>query len=247
MVWMVAVVGFSAMALDIVLLFAYQNLFGVIYQKIGMAVAVFMAGLAAGGLSGRWCLVLLGRRGRECASRRLTPRRAVPEREMTVEADRNAPGSASRRALLVAAAGVLVLLMTASLVLPHYLKTLSAAEGIDERVLEAALLAAMGVVGMLTGSIFPLAGGLHLAFGEIGLVERVDGEAVTADTERPPRGGIEAHIGRTAGVIDAADHAGACLGALITGVVLVPVLGIARTTFVVAALIVTALAALWKK
>jgi hypothetical protein len=69
--------------------------------------------------------------------------------------------------------------------------------------------------------MFPLAGRLHLAGG--------------ADRS------AEAQVGRTAGILDAADHAGACLGALFTGVVLVPILGTAQTTLIVAALAGTCL------
>jgi len=40
--------GFAAMGLEIILVFAYQNMFGYLYQKIGMIVALFMTGLAMG-------------------------------------------------------------------------------------------------------------------------------------------------------------------------------------------------------
>jgi len=40
--------GFAAMGLEIILLFAYQNHYGCLYQKIGIIVALFMAGLAVG-------------------------------------------------------------------------------------------------------------------------------------------------------------------------------------------------------
>jgi len=44
----VAVFGFSSMALEVVLLFAFQNVFGYLYQMIGVLVASFMAGMALG-------------------------------------------------------------------------------------------------------------------------------------------------------------------------------------------------------
>ena len=44
----------------------------------------------------------------------------------------------------------------------------------------------------------------------------------------------QASTERVAGAVDAADHIGACAGALVTGVVLVPVLGISGTCLVVA-------------
>lgn len=43
-----AALGFSAMALELVLLFTYQGRFGYVYQKIGLLNGLFMAGLAAG-------------------------------------------------------------------------------------------------------------------------------------------------------------------------------------------------------
>ncbi len=42
--------------------------------------------------------------------------------------------------------------------------------------------------------------------------------------------------GPTAGMVDSADHVGAFLGAILTGIVFVPILGIAGTCIVVAAL-----------
>ncbi|MHC9543820.1 MAG: hypothetical protein AB9903_30270 [Vulcanimicrobiota bacterium] len=49
----VAALGFSSMALEIVLLFAFQNLFGYLYQMIGVLVASFMAGMSAGAAAAR--------------------------------------------------------------------------------------------------------------------------------------------------------------------------------------------------
>ena len=42
--------------------------------------------------------------------------------------------------------------------------------------------------------------------------------------------------GRAAGAVDAADHVGACIGALIAGVVLIPALGIIETCVFLAVL-----------
>jgi len=49
----VAAFGFSSMALEMVLLFAFQNLFGCLYQMIGVLVASFMAGMSAGAAAAR--------------------------------------------------------------------------------------------------------------------------------------------------------------------------------------------------
>ncbi len=45
----IGAVGFTAMALEIVLIFAFQNVYGYVYRMIGLIVALFMAGLACGG------------------------------------------------------------------------------------------------------------------------------------------------------------------------------------------------------
>ena len=60
--------------------------------------------------------------------------------------------------------------------------------------------------GVLGGSIFPLSANIVL--------------------------GEKRETGRAAGSVDAADHVGACIGALITGVILLPAIGIRNTCFV---------------
>ena len=71
----------------------------------------------------------------------------------------------------------------------------------------------MGLVlltGLLGGSIFPLAANVMV--------------------------GEKRHTGRAAGSVDAADHVGACIGALVTGVVLIPAIGITDTCMAVCGL-----------
>jgi len=68
----------------------------------------------------------------------------------------------------------------------------------------------MTATGVLGGGAFPLAARIH--------------------------GGLDRRTDRTAGAIDAADHTGACLGALLTGVVLVPAIGIGATCLCLAGL-----------
>ncbi len=41
--------GFAGLALEIVIIFSFQNIYGYVYQKIGLIVALFMVGLAFGG------------------------------------------------------------------------------------------------------------------------------------------------------------------------------------------------------
>jgi hypothetical protein len=49
----VAMTGGATMALQIIMIFLFQNKNGIIYQQIGLLSALFMAGLAGGGLLGR--------------------------------------------------------------------------------------------------------------------------------------------------------------------------------------------------
>lgn len=88
------------------------------------------------------------------------------------------------------------------------LAALRAAEA--DWAVQVAIFALVAASGVLGGLVFPLAAAAS-----------VTGASGT---------------GRAAGAIDAADHAGACLGALVTGVALVPVLGISGTCLVVAAM-----------
>ncbi|MEW6202529.1 MAG: hypothetical protein AB1546_11165 [bacterium] len=48
--------GFTAMSLEMILILGYQNLFGVLYEKIAVITGTFMAGIAAGGAGANHCL-----------------------------------------------------------------------------------------------------------------------------------------------------------------------------------------------
>ncbi|MCD6497487.1 MAG: 4Fe-4S binding protein [Deltaproteobacteria bacterium] len=52
--WSVGMVGFVAMALQVVLLASFQSRFGSLYRQMGLLLGASMAGLAIGGLAGRW-------------------------------------------------------------------------------------------------------------------------------------------------------------------------------------------------
>jgi spermidine synthase len=49
----VAAIGCAGMGLELVAIYMYQNLYGYLYQEIGLLIAVFMAGLALGAPIGR--------------------------------------------------------------------------------------------------------------------------------------------------------------------------------------------------
>jgi len=48
-VWAIACAGFSGLALEVVLLFVFQALYGYAYYQVGLLITAFMAGLALGG------------------------------------------------------------------------------------------------------------------------------------------------------------------------------------------------------
>ncbi|MEW6746429.1 MAG: hypothetical protein AB1486_27115 [Planctomycetota bacterium] len=76
-------------------------------------------------------------------------------------------------------------------------------------LVEWAVSTMVALTGVLGGAAFALAGRLQLS--------------------------IRRELAKAAGSVDAADHAGACTGALLTGILLVPVFGIPATAFFLAA------------
>ena len=173
--------GFATMALSIVWLFAFQSLYGYVYQRIGWIIAVFMGGLVIGcRLAGR----------------------------LSKGAD-DAGGSPSHLWRLLVTVDVLLAVL--ALAIPFILPALAAVQGtrVAFVLVEWAVLIMVALTGVLGGAAFALAGALQLSRA---------GEAAAA-----------------AGRINAADHAGACLGALLTGVVLVPVFGTIVTALLLGA------------
>jgi len=58
LLWAVSVTGFSEIALEIILILAFQIIYGYLYYKIGMIITAYMIGLALGG----WTIItVLGR------------------------------------------------------------------------------------------------------------------------------------------------------------------------------------------
>jgi spermidine synthase len=171
----VGTTGFVTMALSIVWLFAFQNLYGYVYQRIGWIIALFMAGLVIG------CL-LAERLGRT-----------------------NSGFSTWRRLILVD-----LLLALLALAIPFLLPALGALQSSPGTFQLVGWCVSIMVVatGILGGAAFPFAGRLQLE-----------------------------SIGRTGaavGTVVGADHAGACLGALLCGILLVPVFGTAAAAYLLA-------------
>jgi spermidine synthase len=172
----VATTGFATMALAIIWLFAFQNLYGYVYQRIGWIIAIFMGGLVVG------CAVTASR------SKKVTS---------------GLPPYLWKRLVLVDVL-LAVLAFTAPVVLP-VLSTMQATPTSFVFV-EMAVWIMVAATGALGGAAFALAGGLEL--------------------------GRTGRAGRAAAGIVGADHAGACLGALLTGILMVPVYGTATTALI---------------
>ena len=60
-VWSVAATGYTLMALQILLLLAFQSVYGYVYKEMAMLIGMFMAGIALGS----WLRILRMRKGRE--------------------------------------------------------------------------------------------------------------------------------------------------------------------------------------
>jgi spermidine synthase len=168
----IATTGFAGMALEIILLFAYQNIYGYIYYKVGLLIALFMLGLSLGG----WLMTRLI---------------SIRERNWVK--------------FLTTLEFALVLYC---LGLPLILSTVSAKASFDLN-LEYLFMGLVIGAGWLTGLQFPLVSKI--------LIKRDD-------------------IGSVAGWVDSFDHLGACCGALLTGTILVPLLGTLQSCFLAALL-----------
>ncbi len=206
----VATTGFVTMALSIVWLFAFQNLYGYVYQRIGWIIALFMAGLVIGCAVGQWISRESGERvahgfgrvahgfsrgGRESGAHSGPPRLkpwATPQH------------------LWWQLIAVDVLLALLALAVPFVLPALGALPTSPRVFLlvESCVSIMVVLTGVLGGTTFVLAGRLQLGAG--------------------------GRAGAVAGGVVGADHAGACLGALLCGILLVPVFGTAAAALLLA-------------
>jgi spermidine synthase len=180
--------GFATMALSIIWLFAFQNLYGYVYQRIGWIIALFMAGLVIGCGWAHW---------------RLSRRQ-----------DSHSLRTFSWSRLCIVDALLAILAASIPILLP-FLGAMQSTP-LSLRLVEWTVSIMVTLTGVLGGAAFPLAGRLQL------------------DTV--------GRAGAAAGIVVGADHAGACFGALLCGILLVPVFGITIAVATLAATkIVTAL------
>ena len=168
----IATTGFAGMAMEIILLFAYQNIYGYLYYKVGLIVALFMLGLSLGG----WLMT-----------------RLIAGRE---------------RNWIKILASLEFILVLYCLSLPFILSTFSAQASLNLNLEYLFMVLVVGA-GWLTGLQFPLVSKI--------LIKRDD-------------------IGSVAGWVDSFDHLGACCGALLTGTILVPLLGTLQSCLITAVL-----------
>ncbi|NUO10451.1 MAG: hypothetical protein HUU08_17650 [Candidatus Brocadia sp.] len=192
-----ATTGFTGIALEIMLLYAFQNIYGYIYERMGVIVAVFMVGLAFGGYfmnqiirkthSPKSKIVRLNAHG-EAQNHYLPP---------------TGVDSCHRIKILLIIQGIIGFY---AIILPFLIHALSP----YPTVAVVGLICFIGVAGILTGLEFPLV-------NKIFIQQNKD-------------------IGISAGVTDGADHIGAFLGAILTGVICLPLLGVFGTCLILAAL-----------
>lgn len=168
----IGAVGYSAMGLQIILLFSYQNIYGCLYQKVGLLIALCMAGLALGA----WLTNL--------AIARLHP-------DWT-------------RTLISLHFAIATL---AALLLP-LVSLLCASPALGPFAGETIFLFLVVLAGMLTGAAFPVVNCTLMA--------------------------TDLTVGKAAALSNAYDHLGACLGAALTGTILVPLLGTAPAALLIA-------------
>jgi len=215
----VATTGLATMSLELVLLVTFQSLYGYVYVRVGIIVAVFMLGLTVGSLAMRRFIRRWGEKGWAGKGDR-----RGPQSRSTGIGDPLLPvgpeGCCAQKApvpfslphplsLLIAFDAALALF---SALVPGVFLLLSRAssQGYSPWVVEWAVWALVLTSGILGGGVFPLSANIVLDEGR--------------------------QTGGAAGSVDAADNVGACIGALLTGVVLVPAIGIPSTCLVLALL-----------
>lgn len=189
----IATTGFTGIALEIVLLFAFQNIYGYIYERMGVVVAVFMVGLALGGYL----------------------------MNQIIKKTRNPKSEFPNNSLLPTVAdsyqGIKILLLIQgiigcyALILPFFIHKLS----FYSAVAEVGLISLIGIAGILTGIEFPLVNKI--------CIQHTPDVAVSA------------------GATNGADHIGAFFGAIVTGVIFIPLLGVSGTCLVLASLNIASL------
>lgn len=179
--WAIGTTGFSGMALEVILIFSFQNIYGYLYQQMGMIVALFMMGLSLGSYLMNQTISRF---------------------------------DAGLKAFIIVEGSHVIY----PLILPFLLIFISQSFINVLVISESCFMFLVMIAGTLSGLEFPLVARLYLT---------------------KERGG-----GKVAGMVDSADHLGACLGALFTGTLLVPTLGLKISCIFIVVLKITSLALL---
>jgi len=209
--------GFAGMALEIILIFAFQNIYGYVYENIGLLIAVFMFGMAlGGGISNRlilqstsWAVpdkmnpFSMFKKSAESqqnhedgncisvAGNKIAPEKVGGQKEMGWV-----------KIFIVLESIIVVYACIMPFVLNQFFSLF-----LD---FEYMFMILVVITGMLVGLEFPIAGKLYLM--------------------------RKGELGTTAGTIESADHAGAFIGALLTGILFVPLFGILGSCIIIAVL-----------
>ena len=172
--WLIFSTGLAGMGVEMIILLAFQNIHGALYERIGLFVAIYMLGLSIGG---GWI------------TRRIDKRKGRIIHYIYISE------------LMLIIAPVLFALVSGYRMSPlfFYLSIL--------------------MVGIGAGAQFPSA--IAIASNGYG------------------------NIGRLAGLIDWSDHLGAFLGAIITGIFLIPIFGLPAACIVVATLKISSLVSIF--
>ncbi|MCF6156816.1 MAG: hypothetical protein E3K36_16610 [Candidatus Brocadia sp.] len=203
-----ATTGFTGIALEIVLIYAFQNIYGYIYERMGVIVAVFMVGLALGGyIANRIILKIEG-----------STHHLPAKDDMLISENCKIKGWHGQTRLSVSEFRWINILMIFegvigfyALILPFLIHALS----FYSTAAEVGLVCLIGIAGILTGLEFPLV-------NKIFIQQNKD-------------------IAISAGATDGADHIGAFSGAILTGVICLPLLGLFGTCLILATLNIASL------
>jgi spermidine synthase len=206
----IATTGFTGMTADLIIVFAFQTLYGYVYHWIGLLITAFMAGLSLGGLLMTRRLARIGNR----VSSKSGARHLQSNSGARISTGNDS--SKLLRSLRKCLAPYLLKLELAILLywalLPIALSTLYARipHPLVFTSIQGILLFFNALAGFLVGSQFPLANRMWLKSRE--------------------------NLRGTAGVLYACDLVGAFVGSIVVSVILIPVLGILETCLLAATL-----------
>ncbi|MEE9260797.1 MAG: fused MFS/spermidine synthase [Candidatus Scalindua sediminis] len=213
----IATTGFAGIALEIILIFAFQNIYGYVYEKIGLIIALFMFGLAAGSsLSNR--IILQDTSGNTLSQ--INPikifRRffgshtnySLENLDPLADIKNTSNGVDKKKEIYWIKILILLeaIIIFYACLIPFILSQLSFQFFGSEYLFMLLVV----IAGVLTGFEFPISSKLYLMCKE--------------------------NLGTTAGKIDSADHAGAFIGAILTGVLFVPIFGVVGSCLIIVAL-----------